>query len=208
MRHARSPFMSVQDLMTAQPRTVAPNDTLDTAARRMWEADCGVLPVLNEDGVVIAMITDRDICMATWSRNQRPEELRVSDAMSRQLVTCGPSEPLETAEGAMRLHQVRRLPVVDEGKKLLGIISLADIARATARAGRQEIARETDGLSSTLAIICEKPSLRASTTRDGSPSEPQASSSEPQASSGEPQASSSEPQASSGEPQPGKGRAA
>jgi CBS domain-containing protein len=169
--------MSVKDLMTEQPRTVGPYDKLDAAARRMWEGDCGALPVVNDEGVVISMITDRDICMATWSRNQRPEELRVRDAMSQRLVTCSPSEPLDAAEAAMRLHQVRRLPVVDEGKKLVGIISLADIALANERAARQDRARESDGLSTTLAIICEKTPIQASSTDEPPATESQQSTS-------------------------------
>jgi CBS domain-containing protein len=168
-RAPKAQIMSVKDLMTKQPQTVGPNDTTDTAARRMWEADCGALPVLDDDGVVLAMVTDRDICMAAWSRNQRPEELRVRDAMSTRLVTCGPSDPLETAEATMRLHQVRRLPVVDESKKLIGIISLADIALATARASHRELPRESDGVSTTLAIICEKSQLRSSPSSERAP---------------------------------------
>jgi CBS domain-containing protein len=148
--------MSIRELMTTKPLTVAPHDSLAVAAERMWAGDCGCLPVVNDDGVVVAMVTDRDVCMAAWSRHQSPQELRVQDAMSRKLVTCRSEDTLETVEGAMRLARVRRLPVVDDGK-LEGIVSLADIVINNVRSARQHgAARENNGLSTTLAIICER----------------------------------------------------
>jgi CBS domain-containing protein len=167
--------MSIRELMTTKPLTVAPHDSLAVAAERMWSGDCGCLPVVNDDGVVVAMVTDRDICMAAWSRHQSPHHLRVQDAMSRNLVTCRSEDTLETVEGAMRLARVRRLPVVDDGK-LEGIISLADIVINNVRGTRQHGAgRENNGLSTTLAIICERQvksdgSAMAHTAFDNAPS--------------------------------------
>jgi CBS domain-containing protein len=153
--------MSIRDLMTTKPLTVTPQDSLAVAAERMWAGDCGCLPVVNDDGVVVAMVTDRDICMAAWSRHQPPHDLRVQDAMSQRVVTCRSEDTVETVEGAMRLARVRRVPVVDEHDKLEGIVSLADIVTHNVHGSRQQVARESNGLSTTLAIICERPSLRS-----------------------------------------------
>jgi CBS domain-containing protein len=149
--------MVVADLMTRKPVSVTPDTTLADAAQLMWQHDCGVLPVLEHDaGRVIGMITDRDICMACWSRNRAPSEGFVSQAMSQHLVYCHPNESVERAEIIMHSNQIRRLPVVDTDERLVGILSLADIARATESAPKLTPARtlSTDNLTSTLAGIC------------------------------------------------------
>jgi CBS domain-containing protein len=159
--------MIVRHLMTVKPLTIGLQDSLAVAAERMWSGDCGCLPVLNGEGVVVAMITDRDICMAAWSRSQPPQELRVQEAMSKSLVTCRSEDALEDVESAMRLARVRRLPVVEDGM-LEGIISLADIAINQARVKRAG-AQESNGLSTTLAVICERPVLRSASENEASP---------------------------------------
>ncbi len=147
--------MIVADLMTENIARVRPDQSLNDAARLMWECDCGALPVLNEIGEVCGMITDRDICMATWLQNRAPSELRVSNAMSRQLHHCSPQDPISTAEALMRLKQIRRLPVLDGEGHLLGILSLADIAKETVQGTVPGLF--SDALASTLADICRTP---------------------------------------------------
>jgi len=168
--------MSIRHLMTTKPLTVGLEDSLAVAAERMWAGDCGCLPVVNEDGVVVAMITDRDICMAAWSRNQSPHDVRVSDAMSKTLVTCRPDDTIEDVEAIMRFARVRRVPVVDEGR-LEGIISLADIVIGNGREARHPGARDNNGLSTTLAIICERPASRSAPSDEASEPPPAAASS-------------------------------
>jgi CBS domain-containing protein len=150
-------MMTVADLMTKNALSVAPDSKLADAARLMWEHDCGCLPVIEVgSGRVIGMVTDRDICMACWSRGLPPSEVYVSDAMSQHLVHCHPSESVERAEIIMHANQIRRLPVVDADERLLGILSLADIARATGAAPKLSSngALSTDTLATTLAGIC------------------------------------------------------
>ncbi|MDF3069161.1 MAG: hypothetical protein K0R38_4762 [Polyangiaceae bacterium] len=137
--------MIVLDLMTRDCASVTTDDTLSVAAGRMWEKDCGALPVLQGD-VVVGMLTDRDICMATWSRGAPPNDLRVVDAMSTKLVSCTTGDSIKQVEAAMRSQQVRRLPVVDTEGHLLGIISLADIVQRVSG----------DGAVTTLAGICQR----------------------------------------------------
>lgn len=122
--------LEVADFMTRQVVSVRASEPLSTAAKLLWDHDCGVIPVLADDSDrVVGMVTDRDICMATWSRNLAPSAIATSDAMSQGLVHCSPNDSIESAEGIMRSRKVRRLPVLDGERKLVGILSLTDIAR-------------------------------------------------------------------------------
>lgn len=121
----------VRDVMSREPRTCSPQDRLNTAAQQMWEHDCGVLPVVDDDGRAVGMLTDRDICMAAYTRGLALSEIAVSSAMSASVCSCKASASLRSVMQLMASHQVRRLPVVDETEKVVGIVSLADIARLT-----------------------------------------------------------------------------
>src|SRR5262245_7927747 len=123
--------MKIRELMTKHVATVRPTDSTAVAARLMWDSDCGAVPVLDDEGCVIAMITDRDICMAALMRDRAPSAIPVADVMSRDLHACGPEDNVSAAEQTMRGHQIRRLPIVDRERRLLGVLSLADIVRAT-----------------------------------------------------------------------------
>jgi CBS domain-containing protein len=156
--------MIVADLMTRNAVSITPDSKLADAAQLMWQHDCGVLPVLEPATArVIGMLTDRDICMACWSRGRAPSDVFVSEAMSQNLVHCHPSETIERAEIIMHANQIRRLPVVDADERLLGILSLADIARATEAAPKLSAkdGLSTDKLTTTLAGICR---IRPTTT--------------------------------------------
>ncbi len=119
----------VRDLMKREPVTCRATDALSEAAKRMWDGDFGVLPVVNDDGQPIGMLTDRDVCMAAYTRGVPLHELLVESTMSRTVFSCKTSDTLRALMDAMATHQVRRVPVVDEAGKLVGIVSLADIAR-------------------------------------------------------------------------------
>jgi len=122
--------LEVGDLMTRNAVSVRASEPLSTAAKLMWDYDCGAIPVLEDAGErVVGMVTDRDICMATWSRNLAPSAIVAADAMSQGLVYCSSTDSIEAAEGIMRSRKVRRLPVLDAGGKLIGILSVTDIAR-------------------------------------------------------------------------------
>jgi CBS-domain-containing membrane protein len=144
--------------MTRQVQSCRPDDTLERAAQLMWDHDCGSLPVCSGDGAATAvgMITDRDIAMCAMFHPKPLRELPVSEAMSRQLRVCRPGDSLAEAEKTMRDAKIRRLPVVDQEGRLVGLISLADLAQEAARertANAQEIT-ETE-VGDTLAAICE-----------------------------------------------------
>lgn len=128
--------MKVEQLMTRTVRTCGPDDSLSRVAEIMWEQDCGCVPVVLEgDGEpqVIAMVTDRDVCMAAWTQGRPLCDIPVRTAMSRTVCSVGPQEPLELALKVLSTNQVHRLPVLDAVGRLVGILSLADIAREARR---------------------------------------------------------------------------
>jgi CBS domain-containing protein len=150
--------MKIGDLMTRQVASVRATDSTAVAARLMWDCDCGALPVLDDDGRAIAMITDRDICMAALMRDRAPSAIPVSDAMSRDLQSSGPDDSVASAEQLMRAHQIRRIPILDRERRPIGLLSLADIVRATDRQkGRASREVAPEEVAVTLADICAAP---------------------------------------------------
>ncbi len=148
--------MRVSELMTKQVVCCKTTDNLGTAAKLMWDADCGSVPVVAADGVVKGMITDRDICMACFMRNATPAAILVQDAMSKTLHSCSPETSIADAEKTMRKAQVRRMPVVDRQRHLVGVLSLADIAREAGREldhGSKQI--EPGEVLQVLEAICQ-----------------------------------------------------
>jgi len=118
--------MKVQDIMTSDVQSCGPDTNLAAAAQMMWDRDCGVLPVLNVQGHVMGMITDRDICMATATKNRPPSEITVGETVSGKAHTCKMSEDIHVAMDIMKRERVRRLPVVDEEGVLQGLVSMND----------------------------------------------------------------------------------
>ena len=126
-------MIRVQQLMTQNVQVCGPDDTLDGVARLLWENDIGAVPVNGSTGSVIAMVTDRDVCMAAYTTGRPLSQIRVHEAMSKTLATVRADQPIDEAQGIMRERQVRRLPVVDEGGCLVGVISQNDLLREAAR---------------------------------------------------------------------------
>ncbi len=147
--------MKIERLMIKKPATCRPDDTLEEAARILWENDVGALPVLDHEGTPIAMVTDRDICMAAYTQGAVLRTLRVSSAMSKRLLSVSPDTTMTEVESLMRDNQIRRVPVVDVGGQLLGIVTLGDLAR---HAEHHRIQKPIEGLGlvKTLAGIVER----------------------------------------------------
>jgi CBS domain-containing protein len=121
--------VNVKDVMTTNVRTCFTSDNLAIAAQLMWDHDCGCVPVLNEDARVVGMLTDRDICMAAFFQGVPISGIKVSAVMSRQLFDCTSDDDLSAAETIMRERKIRRLPVLNPEGRLVGLLSLSDIAR-------------------------------------------------------------------------------
>jgi CBS domain-containing protein len=146
----------VHDVMRVRVHTCQPGDTLARAAQLMWEKDVGCLPVVAEGRKATAMITDRDICMASFTQWVHLENALVSSAMSRALISCSPDEPISAAEELMRRYQVRRLAVLDAEGVLVGLISIGDIARyLRSHTSPGSVTTSQAELADTLAAICE-----------------------------------------------------
>ena len=120
--------MQIRDIMTPNPATVQPGHTLQHAAQQMDQLNVGVLPV-TEDGKLVGLITDRDIVVRSTSAGQDPKIARVSDAMTLDPQTAGTETPILDAIRLMEEHQLRRLPILQDGR-LVGIVSLGDLAAA------------------------------------------------------------------------------
>ena len=146
--------MLVEQLMNRPAITCHPGASCHEAAGMMWEHDCGVLPVIGDDGCVCGMITDRDICMAAYLRGLPLTEMQVCDVMARDVFVCRPGDPVGAAERIMSQCQVRRLPVVDPGGHVVGVLSLNDLAREAEQEGgrRRPDVTDTD-VTRTLAAI-------------------------------------------------------
>lgn len=129
--------MRVADLMTKSAVSCKLDDSLSVAAKLMWDCDCGAIPVVDSNSNVKGMITDRDICMSCFTKDQAPSSIKVQEAMSGKLYACTPDSSIQDAEATMRFNQVRRLPVLDGQRHLVGILSLADIAREAERERKQ-----------------------------------------------------------------------
>jgi CBS domain-containing protein len=146
--------MKVRELMTKKVSSCRATDACSEAVKIMWECDCGAVPVVGDDDRLVGIITDRDVCMATWLRDSLPRDIPVSAIMSRELCVCSPSDRIDSAEQLMRTRQIRRLPVVDTDQRLVGILSLADIVReAGGDGGRKRVV--ADEITATLADICQ-----------------------------------------------------
>ncbi len=124
--------MKIEDIMTRDVRGCMADDSLATAAQIMWENDCGSVPVTDVDGRVTGIITDRDLAMAAHLQGVALRASRVSSAMARDVKCCSPRDTPATVQAIMQQHKIRRVPVVDDHKRLLGIVSLGDLAYAMA----------------------------------------------------------------------------
>ncbi len=118
--------MLVNELMTPGTQACGPDTNLCEAVQMMWDGDFGVLPVVDDVGHVLGIITDRDVSIALGTRNVAPSRLRVSEVMSKDVHTCHAGQGVRSALEAMAEHKVRRLPVVDAEGRLCGMFSLND----------------------------------------------------------------------------------
>jgi CBS domain-containing protein len=122
--------MKVKDFMKKEPLFCFADDSVITAASLMKHADIGVIPIVADrlTRKLVGVVTDRDLCCTVIANGLNPALLRVGDFMTKRLFTCQPEHSIDTCLQVMEIHSVRRVPVIDDDGKLVGIISLADIA--------------------------------------------------------------------------------
>jgi len=153
--------MNVGQLMTRQIRTCHPGDSLNDAAQIMWEEDCGCVPVVQDDDRehprLVGIVTDRDVCMAAYTQGKPLGAIPVTSVMQRDLATCVATDPVGVALGILRTRQLHRLPVVAGDSELVGLLSLADLARESKREASQLDQPEVTvmAIGDTIALISE-----------------------------------------------------
>ena len=152
--------MKVSQIMTTDVESCSGSTDLANAALIMWRKDCGIVPVIDPaDRRVIGVITDRDICMAVATRHQRPDEIPVDSVISGRVYTVKPEDDLKVAVDLFGTHRVRRLPVIDLDGRLVGVLSVMDLARvASAQPNRSKApiaAEEIVGILQAIGTIAE-----------------------------------------------------
>jgi CBS domain-containing protein len=143
--------MHINEVMTHPVITCPMDSTADVPARLMWEFDCGVIPLVDGEGRLAGIITDRDLCMAAMTQAKPFHEIAVTSAMANDVVRCHPEDPIETVERQMSHYRIRRVPVVDAENRPVGMVTVNDLARLASRAKRSVVDRE---LVRAMAEIC------------------------------------------------------
>jgi CBS domain-containing protein len=142
--------MTCAEVMTPSPTACQPQHTAIEAAELMRREDCGLVPVVSENGKLIGVLTDRDIVLKVVAEGRDPRNTAVSEVMSTDLVTCLPQETIETVMEQMATRQVRRIPIVERDGSLVGIVAQADIA--TRIASPQETGQVVQAISEEGAV--------------------------------------------------------
>lgn len=146
--------MKISDLMIRDVETCTPTDSVHVAAGKMLVRDIGCLPVVNPEGKVAGMITDRDICMAAYLQGKPLADIPVWSVMSNEVYFTNVDATVQTTERIMRVHQVRRLPVLNRVGKLCGLISLNDLTRESEEELTRHVAEVTsEEVMTTIAAV-------------------------------------------------------
>ena len=119
--------MRVVEVMMGTPYYCSPETNLGIATELMWKGNCGFLPVVGEEGKIVGVLTDRDICVALGTRNRPAGELTAAEVMTQKVYSCAPEDEIHIAMRVMREGRVRRLPVVSREGKLVGVVSIDDV---------------------------------------------------------------------------------
>lgn len=125
--------MRIEEIMNRAVITSGADEPLHNAARKMWDHDCGAVMVTDRDGKLVGMVTDRDICMAAYTKGLPLHEIRIHEVMASHVHAVRREQSIADVEEVMATHQVRRVPVVDSSGKPIGVVSLNDLARDAAR---------------------------------------------------------------------------
>ena len=145
--------MKVSEIMTREPSTLSPKSTIGEAATIMRQDDCGSVPIVDA-GRLVGIITDRDIVVRVLAGGKDPKTTRVSEAMTADPVTIAPDASVDDAQKVMSERQVRRIPVVEDGR-LVGLVVIGQVAR-------RDSAKD---VGETLKDVSEKTSGRSSHAR-------------------------------------------
>lgn len=134
--------MRVGDIMTKDPACSAPDANLQEVSRMMAEHDCGEIPVLDEQGRLAGVVTDRDIVCRAVAKGKDPSRTTARDVMTSAVITVSEDTSLQECLDLMEEHQIRRVPVVDGSGRCRGMVSQADIARLGSEHDTAELVRD------------------------------------------------------------------
>ena len=137
--------MKINEFMCQDVCFVKPNCNVYDAARIMNENHIGCIPVCDDEKKILGIVTDRDIVLRNVACNKDAKITPVSDIMTTNIYTCKSDDSVENAEFTMSKNQIRRIPVVDNQNRVVGIVSIGDLAHNT----------ENNNLSKTMENICE-----------------------------------------------------
>jgi CBS domain-containing protein len=155
--------MEVRELMQAPVLTLTIDDTLNCAAKMMRDQAIGCVPIVDRQGILVGILTDRDIALAAYEMGEALWRLPIHSSMHEGVHTCRGEDDIAVAAQTMRAHRVRRLPVVDAANKPLGMISIDDLTHAS----RQPILDPTPGLTcDEIGGLYEVTSGRSKHTRE------------------------------------------
>lgn len=120
--------MRCEEIMKKPVECIRPDETVQTAARRMRDAEIGFIPICDESGRVLGTITDRDIVIRCSADDKSVSQVKIKEVMTKEAIACRATDDLSRAEELMGQHHKSRILVTDGGGKLVGVISLSDIA--------------------------------------------------------------------------------
>ncbi|HET9956444.1 MAG TPA: CBS domain-containing protein [Polyangiaceae bacterium] len=154
-RHRSELIIPARAVMSQPVTTCAPEDTLHRAAQLLWDYDCGALPVVERSGRLAGMLTDRDICMAAFTRGQPLWSCTVESAMSRPVHCVTTDASVQQVLALMRDKRVRRVPVVNEAGFIVGLISFADLLQKLPALDDETAARVA--IAEAMGAVCAPP---------------------------------------------------
>lgn len=141
-------MLLVRHVMTEAPKTLNPQRTVADAAGLMTQYDVGVIPLADDRGTIVGLVTDRDLVVRVLAKQRDPREVTLGEVATRNVITVSPDTNVAEARDLMAEHRVRRLPVVKD-EELVGILALGDIAVADA---------SKRAVGETLVEVSESPS--------------------------------------------------
>lgn len=151
--------MRVEEIMTKDVCSCGPGTNAASAAEIMWSRNCGCLPVVEDGGRVVGIVTDRDLFLALGTSNRTPAEVPISEIMTRDVAVCNPGNDVRSALKTMAQRQLRRVPVVDDSGALRGMLSLGDMALRTDDALSMEVLNA-------VRAICDRRNRRRAAQRE------------------------------------------
>ena len=149
--------MKVRELMAKTAVSCHADISLAAAGALMWQNDCGALPIVDDAGKVIGMITDRDICIAVSTRDLPCSQIRAGEVVSRPPVVCAPDDDVRSVLKLMSHEQIRRIPVVDDKGALAGIVSLNDVVLRAEKSEARKHDLSYDDVVRAFQAICSHP---------------------------------------------------